>query len=290
MKTIALLITAAAIGCTNDHFSTTIISQKMIDGGPGAGALGNAHAGSESAQDSGVSPDGSSRNDAGRALDAGEANSAAASSDAQANAGADGGPERDASMCQDTDRDGVCDAVDVCPIGSDADDNANGYPDACEKLLWRQSVHGTDIFFASPQHADGMPLFVKLAPSAPGCASSLPAVCGNSGLGDTLPALPGEDRSDIYPAGALPVSNMIACIQGMGACTDVLKYSARAYLGKPGATTGASGVAVGSLLDPPSIAGKTVLYVKRAVTMYSNADKNSGNTVSFWVTFSVYGY
>lgn len=50
--------------------------------------------------------------------------------------------------CPDDDSDGVCNDVDVCPVGSDADNDGNGFADACDTVLWSaetggKSVHGS---------------------------------------------------------------------------------------------------------------------------------------------------
>jgi hypothetical protein len=49
-------------------------------------------------------------------------------------------PAIEPAPCADSDSDGVCDAADICPAGSDADADGTGYADGCERELWSTSV------------------------------------------------------------------------------------------------------------------------------------------------------
>jgi hypothetical protein len=57
---------------------------------------------------------------------------------------ADAGIPCEAFSADDDDSDGVLNGCDLCPMGSDADEDRNGYPDLCDVVMWSQRVRAAN--------------------------------------------------------------------------------------------------------------------------------------------------
>lgn len=114
-----------------------------------------------------------------------------------------------AMPCPDADADGVCDADDKCPAGSDVDADSNGYADACEKKLWeiKQSV-----FQQFSYNAD---MIATIA--------TIPVFLTTSGVGCKTTRLRNglePDGRGVWPSSGVTVNATVPTTADFGSCSD----------------------------------------------------------------------
>lgn len=196
----AVCVGLASIGCASDELDPMLMgepgfagssSMAGMDGVAGAQAPGNGSAAgsgdsrlneapvagtSGASSVAGSGGDGTIAAGAGGTVDSagagsmvGAAGSGGSTAGTASAAGAAAGAP--AMPCPDADGDGVCNADDKCPAGSDVDGDSNGYADACEKKLWEVKQSGDQLYtFAADIRPDS--IWLSLANSGPGCTAA----------------------------------------------------------------------------------------------------------------------
>lgn len=155
---------AAGSGGSNETPAAGTSAGSGDAGSGGDGAVAAGAGGSTSVAGAGSSIGG--KGGAG----AGAGSSGSAGSVAGAGGAGAGGSAQPA--CPDADADGVCNADDKCPAGSDVDANSNGYADACEKKLWEVTQHLDQSFSYPSNQANVDTILLRLTSSGAGCTAS----------------------------------------------------------------------------------------------------------------------